>query len=332
MQVDGRQIRVTVRAISEPAEDIRLFELAPESGAATPYPAGSNLTVTLPQGVRTLTRCYSLVGEAPTDGAWRIAVKRVSPSRGGSAAMWALAPGAVLTVTEPTSHFELALGRPEYLLVAGGIGITPLLGMAERLERLGHRPRLVYAARKRSQLAFLDRLQALLGDRLTILVGEEGGRLDCAGEIARLDPAAEVYMCGPVGMMAAMRAAWTAAGRAPIRLRFETFGSSGERPAVPFTVHVRDLGSAVEVPVDRSLLDALADAGIDLAYDCLRGECGLCAVEVTAGAEALDHRDVFLSAEQKHAGTRLCACVSRATGEITIDTGYRPALDRAGQQ
>ena len=330
MQADGKPVRVQVRAIHEAAEDVRLFELVPEAGTATPYPAGSNLTVTLPVGDRTLLRSYSLIGEAPADGAWRIAVKRVAPSRGGSAAMWALAPGAVLTVSEPQSHFDLALGRPDYLLIAGGIGITPILGMAERLTRLGHRPRLVYAARKRAQMAFLDRLHTLLGDRLALVIDDEGGRLDFAAEIATLHTEGEVYMCGPAGMMAAMRAAWADAGRAPTRLRFETFGSSGSRPAVPFTVEVLDHGRIVEVPADRSLLEALEDAGIELASDCLRGECGLCVVEVRAGGQGLDHRDVFLSAEQKHAGAKLCACVSRATGRIAIDTGYRPALTRAG--
>ena len=327
MQADGRQVRVRIRAIHEPAQDIRLFELVPEAGPATPYPAGSHLTVTLSDS---LARSYSLIGEEPADGAWRIAVKRVSPSRGGSAAMWALEQGAVLSVTEPQSHFDLAIGRPDYLLLAGGIGITPLIGMAERLVRLGRRPRLVYAARTRGQMAFLDRLQALLGERLTLIVDDEGGRLDLAGEIARLHADGEIYMCGPAGMMAAAQAAWHVAGRKPTRLRFETFGSSGTRPAVPFTVQVRDHGRDVLVPADRSLLDALADQGIELASDCLRGECGLCVVEVDGPAGALDHRDVFLSAEQKQAGTKLCACVSRADDTITIDTGYRPALARVG--
>jgi ferredoxin-NADP reductase len=330
LQADGRQIRVRVHAIEEPAEDVRLLALVPETGAATPYPAGSHLTVTLPVGDRLLTRSYSLIGETPADGAWRIVVKRVVPSRGGSAAMWALVPGAVLTVTEPRSHFELALGRPDYLLIAGGIGITPILGMAERLVRLGHRPRLVYAARKRSQMAFVGRLQALLGDRLVLTVDEDGGSLDLAREIACLHAEGEIYMCGPAGMMEAARAAWQDAGRLPTRLRFETFGSSGARPATAFTVHVRDHGRDVPVPPDRSLLDALADAGIELAYDCLRGECGLCVVDVTATAGMLDHRDVFLSAHQKQASTKLCACVSRADADITIDTGYRPALARVG--
>ncbi|HEV2676302.1 MAG TPA: PDR/VanB family oxidoreductase [Aliidongia sp.] len=327
MQADGRQVRVRVRAIHEPARDVRLFELVPETGAATPYPAGSHLTVMLSDG---LARSYSLIGEEPTDGAWWIAVKRVVPSRGGSAAMWALEAGAILTVTEPRSHFDLALGRPDYLLIAGGIGITPLVGMAERLVRLGHRPRLIYAARSRDQMAFIDRLQPLLGDGLTLIVDDEGGSLDLAGEITRLHADGEIYMCGPAGMMAAAQAAWQQAGRLPTRLRFETFGSSGNRPAVPFTVHVRDHGRDVLVPADRSLLDALADEGIELAYDCLRGECGLCVVEVAAPASAIDHRDVFLSAHQKQAGARLCACVSRADGKITIDTGYRPALTRVG--
>lgn len=330
MQADGRQIRVRIRAIEEPADDVRLFELLPETGTATPYPAGSHLTVTLADGDRLLTRSYSLIGEFPTDGAWRIAVKRVVPSRGGSAAMWALDTGDTLTVTEPQSHFDLALGRADYLLIAGGIGITPILGMAERLVRQGHHPRLIYAARTQGQMAFVNRLRALLGDRLTLLVDDEGGRLDMAQEIGRLHAEGEIYMCGPAGMMETVRVAWQDAGRAPARLRFETFGSSGTRPAAAFKVHVRDHGRDVSVPADRSLLDALADAGIELAYDCLRGECGLCVVEVAGSAGALDHRDVFLSPHQKQAATKLCACVSRADGMITIDTGYRPALARVG--
>ena len=328
MQADGRQIRTRIRAIEEPADDIRLFELVPEAGPAAPYPAGSHLTVTLPAGDRLLTRSYSLIGEFPTDGAWRIAVKRVVSSRGGSAAMWALDVGDMLTVTEPQSHFDLALGRSDYLLIAGGIGITPILGMAERLVRLGRRPRVIYAARTERQMAFVNRLRALLGDRLTLVIDDEGGRLDLAMHIARLDDEGEIYMCGPAGMMDAVRTAWQDAGRAPGRLRFETFGSSGMQPAAPFEVHVRDHGCTVRVPANRSLLDALADAGIELAYDCLRGECGLCVVDVTGATGALDHRDVFLSRHQKQASTKLCACVSRADASITIDTGYRPALVR----
>jgi len=330
LQADGRQIQVRIRAIEEPADDIRLFELVPEAGAATPYAAGSHLTVTLAAGDRPLTRSYSLIGEFPAAGAWRIAVKRVVPSRGGSAAMWALDVGDRLTVTEPQSHFDLALGRPDYLLIAGGIGITPILGMAERLVRLGHRPRMIYAARTQRQMAFVNRLLALLGDRLTLVIDDEGGRLDLTTAIAGLADEGEIYMCGPAGMMEAVRTAWQDAGRAPARLRFETFGSSGTRPAASFQVHVRDHGCDVQVPADRSLLDALADAGIELAYDCLRGECGLCVVEVTDALGALDHRDVFLSAHQKQGATKLCACVSRADATITIDTGYRPALTRVG--
>ncbi|HWK45501.1 MAG TPA: PDR/VanB family oxidoreductase [Stellaceae bacterium] len=330
MQASARQVSVRLRATSDPAEDVRLFELEPETGAATAFPAGSHLTVSLVIGDRPVTRSYSLVGETPVDGAWRIAVKRVDPSRGGSAAMWRLAPGARLLVTEPQSHFDLKLGRPEYLLIAGGIGITPILGMVERLVRLGTRPRLLYAGRQRRQMAFVEHLAGLLGDRLELFVDEAGQRLDFAAEIARLDPAGELYLCGPAGMMAAAREAWSAAGRSPAGLRFETFGSSGTQAPTPFRVLVRDHGREVTVPPDRSLLDVLADAGIDIAYDCLRGECGLCVVEVAEADGALDHRDVFLSAHQKQCADKLCACVSRATGAITIDTGYRPALRRGG--
>ena len=117
------------------------------------------------------------------------------------------------------------------------------------------------------------------------------------------------------------------AGRPPGRLRFETFGSSGRHPRAPFVARVRDHALTVAVPRDRTLLEARADAGVELPADCLRGECGLCTVRVVACDGALDHRDVFLSAAEKARGDRLCACVGRVHGgSITIDTGYRPEL------
>lgn len=270
-------------------------------------------------------RSYSLIGERAVDGAYRIAVKRLPESRGGSAWIHTLVAGDQVEVSRPHSHFELSHRRPEYLLVAGGIGITPLVGMAEVLDRTGANLRLLYAARTAAQHVFASELTELLGDRLELFADERGELLDFAAEIERLHPAGELYLCGPPPLRDAAQRAWQNAGRPAGGLRFETFGTSGRFPTEPFVVRVRDHGNQeVAVPADRTLLTALKLAGVDVMADCLRGECGLCAVRVLDHEGPLDHRDVFLADDEQEEGAALCACVSRAAGgTVTIDTGFR---------
>ncbi|WP_203077445.1 PDR/VanB family oxidoreductase [Falsiroseomonas ponticola] len=323
MQRDEGWITATLQSTRLLTPGIREFTLLPDGGA-TPYPAGAHLRVELEIGGRSSLRHYSLVGAAPRDGSWRVAVQREEAGRGGSRAMWALAPGARLRVSRPRSHFELAPGAPEVLLLAGGIGITPLIGMAETLLRQRARFRLLYAGRSRRSMAYLPELSALLGDALVVQAEDEAGRPDLAQVFAGLMAGAEAYVCGPIGLLGAARQAWAAAGRAPSALVFETFGSSGHAAPGAFTVHIPRLGREVAVAADVSMLEALEAAGIGVLSDCRRGECGLCALDVLGLDGRIDHRDVFFSARQHDENRRLCACVSRVVGEsITIDPPWR---------
>lgn len=316
----------TVRSTRPVAERVRLIEIEPEAGAH-PYPTGSHLDLTVAIGDLPDTRSYSLVGPAPVDGAYRIAVKAVPDSRGGSRFMHALERGDRLAVSAPRSHFELAHGRPEYLLVAGGIGITPLVGMAHELDRAGAPFRLLYAAHTREQMPFVDELAELCGDRVELFVSGDGDRLDLGAELDRLHEDGELYLCGPVGLREEALARWRERARPATRLRFETFASGGRFAPERFVVRVSERGGhEVHVPTDRTMLDSLRDAGVDMMWDCLRGECGLCAVSVLAADGELDHRDVFLSDEERAGGDRIVTCVSRAVGgTVTVDTGYREA-------
>jgi vanillate O-demethylase ferredoxin subunit len=328
-QAHGGFAPARVRAVRDVARDVRLLEIEPEGGTR-PYPTGSHLDIAVMVGDLPDVRSYSLVGRAPHAGAYRIAVKEVGDSRGGSLYVRALEGGARVEVSAPRSHFELAHGRPEYLLVAGGIGITPIVGMLEALADRDVGFRLLYAARSREQMPFLDEVRALAGDRLELFVSAEGERLDIAEQIARLHPDGELYLCGPLRLREAAQRAWRDAGRPADRLRFETFASGGRFAPEAFVVRLRDVGGAdadareVRVPENRTMLDALRDAGVEVMWDCLRGECGLCEVDVLEVEGELDHRDVFLSDEQQAQGDKLCTCVSRAVGgAITIDTGFR---------
>jgi vanillate O-demethylase ferredoxin subunit len=314
----------TVRSVSAVARDVRLVEIEPAAGVSA-FALGSHLDLSLLIDGMPDTRSYSLVGAGPIDGSYRIAVKLLPNSRGGSRWVHDLVPGQPVRISKPTSHFQLLHGRTEYLLIAGGIGITALVGMAETLAR-GDRPfRLLYAGANRDRMPFLDELTDVCGSSLEVCVSGEGHRLDVRAAIDGLHPDGEAYVCGPLRLMDAARTAWIATGRPPARLRIETFGASGRYPSASFTVRVADAGRQVEVPATRTLLAALTEAGIDVMWDCLRGECGLCTVAVLDTDHPLDHRDVFLSEDERAAGTALCACVSRASsGTVTIDTGARP--------
>jgi ferredoxin-NADP reductase len=313
-----------VRAARDVASDVRMIEIEPERGAR-PYATGAHLDIAVVIDELPDIRSYSLVGERPVDGAYRIAVKDVPDSRGGSRFVRALEPGAAIEVSDPESHFELQYGRPEYLLVAGGIGITPLVGMAHALERHGRPFRLLYAARRREQLAFVDELAALLGDRLQVFVSSEGSRLEVGAEIERLHPDGELYLCGPVRLRDAAVRAWRERDRRADRLQFETFASGGRFAPEEFVVRLADRDDReVVVRRNRTMLDALNDSGVDMMWDCLRGECGLCAVRVLEVEGQLDHRDVFLDEEQQAAGDTMLTCVSRAVGgAVSVDTGFR---------
>jgi len=316
-------LTATISDARDAALDVRQITLVPHGGF-TPATPGSHISVEVPLDGLTRQRSYSVVDDS--DGAWTIAVRRLDNGRGGSRFMSALQAGDTLRITRPSSHFDLSPAGPDYLLIAGGIGITPLIGMARRLAPRASM-RLLYAGRSRAHMPFLDMLEALLGPKLAVFTDDAGLRLDLAAAFGPLHPDGEAYLCGPPSMLADARRLWREAGRPAALLRFETFGSGGATDPEPFRVHVRDHGMTLEVARDASLLDTLARAGIDVASDCQRGECGLCAVDVV-GEAALDHRDVFLSDAQRSEGHTLCACVSRAAGEITIDTGFRPTLAR----
>jgi ferredoxin-NADP reductase len=316
----------TVRGLHDLSPSVREFELRPEGGAL-PWTVGSHLDVQVRIDAHAEPRSYSLVG-LPTDAdgheVYRIAVKRAEPGRGGSRFMWSLERGAELAIGEPRNHFPLTLGAPRHLVLAGGIGITPLLGMALTLHQRGADVQVRYAARSTGELVYRDRLATALGDRLRTFADDAGPAIDLDAEVAHLPAGALMWVCGPLPLLDAARAAWARAGRPAADLRFETFGNTGAHAAQPFWVELPRHGLRIEVPADQTLLDALGAAGVDVLSECRRGECGLCAMDIVGVQGTLDHRDVFLSERQRREGRSLCACVSRVIGGgVTLDTSYR---------
>jgi ferredoxin len=196
--------------------------------------------------------------------------------------------------------------------------------MTLALAETGANFRLLYACRRRQDLALADELRERIGGRLQTFIDEEDSRIDLDAEIARVCPGGELYVCGPIGMLEAAKRHWQSSGRPLDQLRFETFGNSGRFASERFTVKIPRLGKEIKVSLNETMLDALEAAGIDMIFDCRRGECGLCAVPILETDGIVDHRDVFFSDEEKAANSKLCTCVSRVIGgSITVDTADR---------
>ncbi|MGC4960723.1 PDR/VanB family oxidoreductase [Gordonia sp. DT101] len=269
-------------------------------------------------------RSYSVVS-AGADGRSVTLGVRLSPtSRGGSRFMHSLRPGDEIELTAPIQNFPLRVGAARYVLLAGGIGITAMAAMAAVLRRVGADYRFVYVGRRRSDMAFLSELVATHGDRLEVRADDEGHGLDVASLVGDVDTHTEMYMCGPIRLMDAVRRAWLDRELPLPNLRYETFGNSGWFEAEDFVVTIPRLDVTTSVGAGDSLLGALERAGVDMMFDCRKGECGLCQVDVLETDGTIDHRDVFFSETQKAQSEKLCSCVSRVVhprggGRLVLD-------------
>ena len=262
-------------------------------------------------------RSYSVVDSSEDGLRIGISVFRAPQSRGGSVFMQALEVGDELEFTQPLQNFPLRVGAPRYLLLAGGIGVTAMVNMARVLRNIKADYTLVYAGRSRAAMAYLPQLEELHGDGLRVHVDDEGTALKVDDLLAEVDPHTELYMCGPIRLMDAVKRGWDTRGLSAPNLRYETFGNSGWYDPEEFVVRVPRLGVETTVGPGESMLEALEDAGVDMMFDCRKGECGLCEVRVLSLQGAIDHRDVFYSERQQHAAAKMSCCVSRAVSSKT---------------
>lgn len=309
-----------VDSVADVADNIRRIVLCPDRPG--PVRSGEHVDVRTTIDGEQHVRSYSVVDAADDGGRIALSVFRTPTSRGGSVFMHSLQPGQRLEITHPLQNFPLRVGAPTYILLAGGIGITAIAGMAALLRRLGADYRLVYAARSREAMAYLDDLRTLHGDRLEAHIDSEGTSLDVHALVGSAAEDSELYMCGPIRLMDAARRAWIDRELDPTNLRYETFGNSGWFEAQPFTVRIPRLGVEANVQSDESVLEALEREGVDMMFDCRKGECGLCQVKVLDLAGHIDHRDVFYSDRQKEPNTKMCCCVSRV---VATDSAKIPA-------
>lgn len=303
-----------VRKLPE-ANGICTFELAHPNGAPLPsFTAGSHISVHIRPG---LIRQYSLCNDPQETHRYLIGVLRVEPSRGGSHAMHGLRAGTRVQISGPRNHFPLSREACRTLLLAGGIGVTPIIGMAEELARTGADFEMHYCTRSPDRTAFLHRIRSsTYAQRVTFHFddGPVQEKLNLQAVLADPDRGTHLYVCGPKGFMEAVMATARQNGWPQENVHSEYF--SGRPQAVernvPFDVKVASTGRVVRVGCEQSALDALRSAGIDVQSSCAEGVCGTCMTRVLAGE--VDHRDLFLTAEEKARNDRFLPCCSRCAG------------------
>ncbi|WP_418127849.1 PDR/VanB family oxidoreductase [Variovorax sp. KK3] len=314
-------MKLIVTRAEPAAEGIRRIELRSGDGAALPaFTPGAHLKfkLVLPNGQASV-REYSLVSTPDERDRYEIAVLREPAGTGGSAAMHALAVGDVLEADGPFNEFALAEQAREHLLIAGGIGITPILCMARALASRGAAMQLHYAARAPECMAYRDEAAALPGATLYFDQGDPARGMPLDAVLADPGEARHLYVCGPRGLIAGVLERAEALGWPAERLHYESFkGAVALANDRPIRLVLRGSGRTLDVKADQSILDALIAAGLDPLYDCRRGECGMCMTPVLEGLP--DHRDHALSAAERADGKVICTCVSRAlTPELVLD-------------
>jgi tetrachlorobenzoquinone reductase len=304
-------LQVRVKRISFEAESINSYELvAPGGGDLVRFTAGSHIDLHLSNG---MIRSYSLVNDQAERSRYVIAVNKDAASRGGSSFVHEkLRAGDIVTISHPKNNFALTENAAHSVLIAGGIGITPLLSMIRRLERLGRSWELFYAARTRASAAFLDELNAFRPDiqaNVHFNFDQEppAKMLDLKAIVRSAPHDSHLYCCGPASMLEAFEAAAT--DRPADHVHVEYF-KAREKPAAEggFEVKLARSGRTIAIPADKTILDAVLDAGIAVNYACTEGVCGTCETRVIEGVP--DHRDLFLSQEEHAAGRTMMICCS----------------------
>jgi ferredoxin-NADP reductase len=327
-----QRMDVRVHALrAEGCEAISL-DLRALNGEALPaFQAGSHIDVEIPAAQGTLLRQYSLSNDAGESHRYVIGVARDAASRGGSAALHdRVRVGDVLRIGAPRNQFALHEQAPHSVLIAGGIGITPLLAMARRLNALRQGWTLYQCVRAPSRAAFVEELWALQaasegrGRVVSVFDGAPGASMLDLAETVRAAPAAShFYCCGPAPMLQAFMTATAALPREQVHVEWFSAAPApaaiaDAAPAEGFTVRLQRQGITVQVPPDKSILDSLLAAGASVDYACCEGLCGSCEARVLEGTP--DHQDTIFAYQSPAPLDRIMICVSRCKGpELVLD-------------
>ena len=309
----GALLDVRLRRISWEAEGVMAFEFAAaDGGDLPPFEPGAHIDLHLGDG---LLRQYSLCSDPAKRKSYRIGVREIDGGRVSRLIHRNLRPGALLQMSQPRNNFEF-VASSNYLFIAGGIGITPLLPMMQTASGAGAAWTLLFCARSIEQAPFLEEAKAHGGD-VSVHASQAGTRLDVMHYLAEVKPDTIIYCCGPESLMTSVEAA--SAHWPEGTVKFEWFAPRArpeDEVSGGFRVVCARSGLSLDVMPDQSILQVLTDAGIEVARSCEQGICGTCEVRVLEGE--VDHRDSILSAAERASNEIMMTCVSRAKGASLV--------------
>ncbi len=309
----GESIEVRVTDIRPAARDTNVYEFRRADGKPLPSAApGAHIDIKLPNG---LVRQYSLLTRDPNPESYLIAVKRDPAGRGGSSYMHSeLRVGQTLKIKPPRNNFPL-VDAEHVVLIAGGIGITPILCMVQQLVTQGRSWKLYYSSRSRADMAFLDTLAKYEPVYLHFDDESDGKFLDIAAIVAEAPKNSHLYCCGPMPMLKAFEAATADWPRGQIHVEY--FAPKQEpAKAGGFVVELAKSKQEFVIPPGKTILQVLLDAGIYVDHSCELGICGLCETPLLSGTP--EHRDSFLTDEQKAANTAVMVCCAGAKSDRLV--------------
>jgi vanillate O-demethylase ferredoxin subunit len=309
------KIAVRVRAVTWETDAVRVYDLRALDGTLPPFTAGAHIDLHLKNG---MVRSYSLLNHPDERHRYVIGVAHDNASRGGSRYVHErVGPGDVLEIGAPRNNFPLNEAAGHSVLIAGGIGVTPMIGMLKRLVDLRASWQLHYCTRGRSSAAFLEELAAFPSARLFFDDEQNGKLLDLAALVASAPPNSDFYCCGPTGMMKAFENATK--GLVPERVHVEYFTAVQDPDkAGGFVVECARSGRSIPVAQGQTILEALQHAGLDVSYSCEQGICGTCETKVLEGIP--DHRDQILTqAEQDSGKTMMICCSGAKSAKLVLD-------------
>lgn len=303
-------LEAQVVARRELTHDIVELSIARPAGAIGQWEAGAHISLKLSDG---LVRQYSLCGSLEDPNHWRIAVKREASGRGGSSMIHRqLTPGTSVWVSTARNNFRLTKGERPCLLIAGGIGITPMLPMIEALQARNTPWRLIYLGRNSESMAYTEELRERFPTQVNIWSSSQHGRINLSEALSQQDEGTHVYACGPAALLNDLQQLCTEQGLGFTAERFQAqhFDTAQDHA---FNVVLESSGKVVAVAKDESILKALAREGIHVLSTCQEGTCGSCEVKIVEG-QAI-HRDSVLTEQEKLANQSLMVCVSRCAGK-----------------
>ena len=308
-------LKVRVASRIEAAQDIVAYDLQAQDGSPLPaFDAGAHIDIHLPNG---MVRQYSLCNDPRERQRYRICVLRDPLTRGGSAAMHDLVQaGDELTIGMPRNLFALVPGAHDSLLLAGGIGVTPILSMAWHLHAQGAPFQLHYFTRSRARTAFHDELHGapFAGSAALWFDDADAGRPSVPELLRAASTGTHIYACGPTGFLEYVTRSAQEAGLAPEHLHIEAFGAAPMAPGAAFAVRLRQSGRSIPVGEQQTVVDALAAHGVDISVSCEQGICGTCITRVCGGLP--DHRDQYLTDEEHARNDQFTPCCSRSLTPI----------------